>query len=264
MNDSLFKERLALWDANYKGETPISQFVLSKSKNTYKGDVYIPWSVMLHALYTLDPDATVEKVPNMDGGYVHSDVTTILTTKDGVDNRATIMSHMVKVKVTYKGVVYEDIYPVQDKDYSATKVYDQNMVNKALQRCMTRVASLATGIGWHMYESGDAQFDGPVDETKPVVRKDLPNPPPTVTEVGTDDPVSAVAKLLYDNRTSDKIVTLIKGFNVVLSREYKDENNNPISIDLTTDTEDTIRKKVAVVKDPSKMLKSLTKTLGGT
>jgi hypothetical protein len=85
-----------------------------------------------------------------------------------------------------------------------------------------------------------------------------------VTEVGTDDPVSAVAKLLYDNRTSDKIVTLIKGFNVVLSREYKDENNNPISIDLTTDTEDTIRKKVAVVKDPSKMLKSLTKTLGGT
>ena len=61
-----------------------------------------------------------------------------------------------------------------------------------------------------------------------------------------------------------KIVTLIKGFNAVLSREYKDENNNPISIDLANDTEETIRKKVAVVKDPSKMLKSLTKTLGGT
>lgn len=253
---------LSLWEQNYAGLTPISKFVLAKSKLTYKGDVYIPWSVMLHALYALDPKAVVIKVPNSEGGYVHTDINFIKTVKDGVETMSTIMSHMVKVIVRYMGTDYEDIYPVQDKDYSASKVYDQNMVNKALQRCMTRVASLATGIGWSMYESGEAQFDG--------VKEDQKEPERTVMQpvvdkpVLPDDPVLAVAKLLFNNKDNAKIATLVTGFNVVLSREYKDTNGNPITLNLATDTEDEIRQKVSVVKDPSKMLKSLNRAIGGS
>ena len=81
------------------------------------------------------------------------------------------MSHFVKVKLTFLGKTFIEEYPIQDQDYSALKVYNQNAVNKALKRALAKVASRATGIGLRLYENKDLQFDAPEEDKKPEVKK---------------------------------------------------------------------------------------------
>lgn len=256
---------LEVWTKNYNNDTAISKNVMALSKVTYKGDKYLPWALLVGALYQIDPTSKIEKVQNSDGGYIFTDTCTIITVKEGVETAQTVVSHMVKIKVTFMDKEFEEAYPIQDNDYSAPKVYDQNKVNKAQQRCLARVISLATGIGWAIYEQSEAQFENDKPE-KPVISAEAPavvvvsaTTEKLVTEGVT--PAIELAKIIVDNKTSPALITLLNNYNEVLKKKYVDDKGNPIMLS-TDDTLDDLVRKVGFLENPEKMLKGLKKAVG--
>ena len=161
---------------NYNGRSEESQEIADFIKENYKGDSYIPWATMERLTYMQDPEAKFETLETENGSMVFSD--TLLNENKVVqkgevvsETVATMMSHFVKVKLTFMGKEFVEEYPIQDQDYSALKVYNQNAVNKALKRALAKVASRATGIGLKLYENKDLQFDVPEEDKKPEVKK---------------------------------------------------------------------------------------------
>ena len=157
---------------NYNGTSDIAQEVEPFVKENYKGNSYIPWGTMERLTYMLDEDAYFENVRNERGGLVFTDVIEMHQQniqKDECisDTTSQMFSHMVKVKLVFMGKEFIEDYPIQDQDYSAARVFNQNLVNRALQRAKAKVASRATGIGFKLYEGKDLQFDEVPQESKP-------------------------------------------------------------------------------------------------
>lgn len=157
---------------NYSGKSDLAKEVEPFIKDNYKGNAYIPWATMERLTYMCDEDAVFENIKNEKGGLVHTDVVEMHQQniqKGEVISETTsqMFSHMVKVKLTFMRKVFIEEYPIQDQDYSAARVFNQNLVNRALQRAKAKVASRATGIGFKLYEGKDLQFDEVPQETKP-------------------------------------------------------------------------------------------------
>lgn len=162
---------------NYNGKSAEGKELEGYLKQTFNGKDYIPWATMERLTYMQDPNAVFTKIRNEQGGLVHTDSfvnENCVENKDGIVNRTTAMvvSHFVKVSCVFLGKEFIEEYPIQDQDYSAAKIYNQNLVNRALQRALAKVASRATGLGLKLYESKDLQFDEKEEETKPVVKKE--------------------------------------------------------------------------------------------
>lgn len=162
---------------NYNGKSAEGKELEGYLKQTFNGKDYIPWATMERLTYMQDPNATFTKIRNEQGGLVHTDSfvnENCVENKDGIVNKTTAMvvSHFVKVSCVFLGKEFVEEYPIQDQDYSAAKIYNQNLVNRALQRALAKVASRATGLGLKLYESKDLQFDTKEEETKPVVKKE--------------------------------------------------------------------------------------------
>ena len=168
---------LAQFTDNYEGKSKEAKEVAEFIKENYKGNSYIPWATMERLTYMQDPNAVFETLTSPNGGMVFSDIMSNeneVVTKGEIVSKtfATMMSHFVKVKLTFMGKEFVEEYPIQDQDYSALKVYNQNAVNKALKRALAKVASRATGIGLKLYENKDLQFDAPEEEDKkPEIKK---------------------------------------------------------------------------------------------
>lgn len=167
---------LGVFKANYNGETEEAKSIEEYIKNTYNGSKYVPWATMERLTYMQDPRATFETMTNETGGLVWTDGFTNknrMVAKDGstTETEALVVSHFVKVSCTFLGKHFVEEYPIQDQDYSAAKIYNQNLVNKAIKRAMAKVASRATGIGLKLYENKDLQFEDDIEETKPEVKK---------------------------------------------------------------------------------------------
>ena len=157
---------------NYNGRSEVAKEVEPFIKENYKGNSYIPWATMERLTYMCDEDATFENIKNANGGLVHTDVVemhqqNIQKGEVVSDTTSQMFSHIVRVKLTFMGKVFIEEFPIQEQDYSAAKVFNQNLVNKALQRAKAKVASRATGIGLKLYEGKDLQFDEVPQETKP-------------------------------------------------------------------------------------------------
>lgn len=157
---------------NYNGTSDIAKELEPFIKDNYKGNTYVPWATMERVTYMCDEDATFENIKNEKGGLVHTDM--IEMHQQNIQNGEVVsettsqmFSHMVKVKLTFMGKVFIEEYPIQEQDYSAARVFNQNLVNRALQRAKAKVASRATGIGFKLYEGKDLQFDEVPQETKP-------------------------------------------------------------------------------------------------
>jgi len=263
----ILKEKtwLEVWLDNYNGVSDIAKKILGAKKQTYKGDDYLSWALMVGALYQMDPDAKIIKEQNETSGYVFTDTCFIKTIQAGVETTSTTLSHMVKVSIRFMNKTFSEVYPIQDKAYSALKVYDQNMVNKAQQRCLTRVISLATGIGWKLYEQTEAQFD---DDKKPEVIKPAlvektivtPNVVETILSEGIT-PAIELAKLIADNKDNQALITLLGNYNAVLRTKYMDDKGEPVTLELTDDF-DTLAHKIGFLESPEKMLKGLRKGAG--
>ena len=168
---------LAQFTDNYEGKSKEAKEVAEFIKENYKGNSYIPWATMERLTYMQDPNAVFETLTSPNGGMVFSDIMSNeneVVTKGEIVSKtfATMMSHFVKVKLTFMGKEFVEEYPIQDQDYSALKVYNHNAVNKALKRALAKVASRATGIGLKLYENKDLQFDVPEEEDKkPEIKK---------------------------------------------------------------------------------------------
>jgi len=157
---------------NYLGKSDLAKEVEPFLKDNYKGNAYIPWATMERLTYMCDEDAVFENIKNVNGGLVHTDVMEMhqqnIQKGEVVSETVSQMfSHMVKVKLVFMGKEFIEEYPIQDQDYSAARVFNQNLVNRALQRAKAKVASRATGIGFKLYEGKDLQFDEIPQETKP-------------------------------------------------------------------------------------------------
>lgn len=159
---------------NYNGKSEIAKEVEPFIKENYKGNSYIPWATMERLTYMCDEDAVFENIKNEQGGLVHTDKVEMHQQniqKGEVVSETTsqMFSHMVKVKLIFMGKEFIEEFPIQDQDYTAARVYNQNLVNKALQRAKAKVAARATGIGLKLYEGKDLQFDEVPQETKPEI-----------------------------------------------------------------------------------------------
>ena len=171
------KNWLDQYKENYNGKSAEGKELEGYLKQTFNGKDYIPWATMERLTYIQDPNAVFTKIRNENGGLVHTDSfvnENCVENKDGIVNRTTAMvvSHFVKVSCVFLGKEFIEEYPIQDQDYSAAKIYNQNLVNRALQRALAKVASRATGLGLKLYENKDLQFETAEEETKPVIKKE--------------------------------------------------------------------------------------------
>lgn len=284
---------------NYLGKSDLSKEVEPFLKDNYKGNAYIPWATMERLTYMCDEDAIFENIKNANGGLVHTDVMemhqqNIQKGEIVSETVSQMFSHMVKVKLVFMGKEFIEEYPIQDQDYSAAKVFNQNLVNRALQRAKAKVASRATGIGYKLYEGKDLQFDevpqdvkpqipvvneqnAPVEEKKaPKTTKNAQNsektvqnveekpvtPQPVVTQIETqpttqNDPVSEAVNLIKNTEVA-KMNLALQRVNVALMKKHK--------IALSTESsEEELRNILAnktIFSNPEQFLKTLKTLLG--
>ena len=158
--------------ANYNGESEEAKAIEPFLKQTYKGDVYIPWAVMERLVYMCDENAVFTNILNAKGGLVHSDI--VVNHQSNLQNgtlvsetEAPMYAHFVKVSLEFMGKIFIEDYPIQEQDYSAARVFNQNLVNKALQRAKAKLGARGTGLGLKLYEGFDLQFDSKDEDKKP-------------------------------------------------------------------------------------------------
>lgn len=213
MNEKWLKQFIE----NYNGKSAEAKEVADFIKENYKGNNYIPWATMERLTYMQDPEAKFETLETENGSMVFSD--TLLNENKVVqkgevvsETVATMMSHFVKVKLTFLGKTFVEEYPIQDQDYSALKVYNQNAVNKALKRALAKVASRATGIGLRLYENKDLQYDVPEEDKKPEIKKTTrttKTTKPTESNVTTSSVVNNNGIAVTENNTTEQVPSQI-------------------------------------------------------
>lgn len=283
-----------LFIANYEGKTEEAKSLEPFLKNNYKGNAYIPWATMERLVYMQDENAIFENIPNEFGGLVHT--AQVVNYQKNIqkgevvsETESTMFSHTVKVSLTFMGKTFVEDYPIQDTDYLAARVYNQNLVNKALQRAKAKVAARATGLGLKLYEGFDLQFDEenpvPVKEEKKVERpkKKVEEPKKEVQEVKeekvviakaeevaplvadnseeligkkiviTDVEVNDDVKALYELITTtdvDKITPVLQRLNIAIIKKYGFSLN-------TTDTIEKFNEKASQLTDVAKFTRSI-------
>ena len=222
MNEKWLKQFIE----NYNGRSAEAKEVADFIKENFKGNNYIPWATMERLTYMQDPEAVFETLETENGNIVFSDT---LSNENKVVQKgevvsetvATMMSHFVKVKLTFLGKTFIEEYPIQDQDYSALKVYNQNAVNKALKRALAKVASRATGIGLRLYENKDLQFDAPEEDKKPEVKKTTKTTKTTKKVEMTEEQATHTEEELKQDAPVQEVVT----------QDAKIEENAPKSYD---------------------------------
>ena len=208
MNEKWLKQFIE----NYNGKSAEAKEVADFIKENFKGNNYIPWATMERLTYMQDPEAVFETLETENGNIVFSDT---LSNENKVVQKgevvsetvATMMSHFVKVKLTFLGKTFIEEYPIQDQDYSALKVYNQNAVNKALKRALAKVASRATGIGLRLYENKDLQFDTPEEDKKPEIKKTTKTTKTTKKVEMTEEQATHTEEELKQDEPVQEVVT---------------------------------------------------------
>lgn len=239
--------------ANYNGESEEAKSLQPHLKETYKGDPYIPWAVMERLVYMCDSNAEFINVNNENGGLVHTD--TVYKHQKNIqkgeivsETEAPMFSHFVRVVLRFMGRTFVEDYPIQDQDYSAVSIFNQNLVNRALQRAKAKVGARATGLGLKLYEGFDLQFDSKEDK-KPTLQTNVKSESKTQSKKEVKEEVSTPKTV---SETSNKVETPtneeVASKDVSMTQEIKEV----IDIIRNTDREKMIkvlqRVNVSVVK----------------
>lgn len=240
-----------VFKANYNGTSEEAKELQPFLKETYKNDVYIPWAVMERLVYMMDEDAEFVVVHNDNGGIVHTDCTyqeqkNIQKGEVVSETSAPMFAHFVTIVLKFMGKTFVEHYPIQDQDYSAAKVYNQNLVNRAIQRGKTKVASRATGLGLRLYEGFDLQFD-----TKEDVKPTLP-----VVENNKKD-------VKIEEKSAKEIQNVAKTEEKVVKTEEKVkkvEEKVEIPVEISVKAEEKINEMTASASPEAMELVSLIKT----
>lgn len=266
------KNWLEVYLSNYHGQSPEAKELEAFMKPNYKGNQYIPWATMERLTYQQDPEAVFYTmlVSEDNSGIVHTDKISIETTKGAEFIQSTAFSHFVRVEATFLGKSVIEDYPIQDEKYEAPKVFDQNLVNKALKRAMAKVASRVTGLGLKLYENGDLQFDTPAQGgvKKPIVQKTeeaLKSMAEPVAEVKPEVKVQVPAQA-ESNDYILNIVSLLKSKDAELVRKVL-KNFNPsllksYGFELSPDDDEAVMgENLIKVPNPEKMYTALERLL---
>lgn len=206
------KSWLEVFKANYEGSSKEALELKPFLKENYKGDVYIPWAVMERLTYMCDEFAKFIVVQNEKGGLVHTDVCENVqynAQKGEVisDIKTLMFSHTVKVACLFMGKEFVEDYPIQTSDYSAARIYDQNLVNRAIQRAKAKVASRATGLGLKLYEGFDLQFNTKESPKKPDVSNIVSTP---VAETKVEEKEKVVTKKVEEKPVEEFTETKVE------------------------------------------------------
>lgn len=239
---------------NYHGRSEQAKELEQFLKKNYQGSSYIPWATMERMVYQQDPNADFRiRASYRDGSedILWTSTTNIETHQKTADKEvitlAQSIAHFIILELTFLGKTFEELYPIQDNKYTAPKVIDQNMVNKAIQRAKAKLASRATGLGLTLYETGDLQFD---EESTPAVKPTPVKPTPvkqeTLVETAPDKTMTKTVKHNaeltafageikgnpeYDTGLQKLNNAIIKKYGFSLSREDADLEDKLAQID---------------------------------
>lgn len=243
--------------ANYNGESEEAKSLQPHLKETYKGDPYIPWAVMERLVYMCDPNAEFINVNNENGGLVHTD--TVYKHQKNIqkgevvsETEAPMFSHFVRVVLRFMGRTFVEDYPIQDQDYSAASIFNQNLVNRALQRAKAKVGARATGLGLKLYEGFDLQFDSKEDK-KPSLQTNVKSESKTQSKKEVKEEIKEVVSTPKTvSETSNKVETVSNEEAASKDVSMTQEIKEVIDIIRNTDREKMIkvlqRVNVSVVK----------------
>lgn len=213
--------------ANYNGESKEAKSLQPHLKETYKGDPYIPWAVMERLVYMCDPNAEFINVNNENGGLVHTD--TVYKHQKNIqkgevvsETEAPMFSHFVRVVLRFMGRTFVEDYPIQDQDYSAASIFNQNLVNRALQRAKAKVGARATGLGLKLYEGFDLQFDSKEDK-KPSLPTSVKNEPAVPSKKEVKEEVVAPKVVNETNEQVETVSSETVSSETVSSEEVSDK-----------------------------------------
>ena len=244
---------------NYNGKSNEAKEIIDFVNQTFNGADYVPWATMERLTYMQDPEARFTTILTPEGGMVWTDTftnTNKTLAKDGarVETEAIEVSHFVKVECVFLGKTFVEEYPIQDPDYSAAKIYNQNLVNKALKRAMAKVASRATGLGLKLYEKKDLQFED-TTETKPEIKK-------TTKAKKTEVESTPIAVEVQDTKTQNNVSNVKQEVPVqeVVTEPTTNEDTNveTVTVEVSSDVYDLIQLIKTADKDKiTKVLQSL-------
>ena len=280
---------------NYNGTSVEAKMLEPHLKHTFKGDPYIPWAVMERLVYMCDENAEFVNVCNENGGLVHSDMIEqhqLNASKGEVvsETVAPMYAHFVKVALVFMGKTFTEDYPIQDQDYSAAKVFNQNLVNRALQRARAKLGARATGLGLKLYEGLDLQFDTKEEDKKPELpvkeepkvvekpKKETPKEEQVVVETKKEEPkvetpveipVEASVEVtktpinndvlelanLIKTTDADKMNQVLQRVNVSILKKYAFALS-------TNDSEAELIEKISHFPNPEQFKKSIINLLG--
>ena len=284
------KKWIDVYKANYDGTSKEAKEVEPFLKSTYKGDVYVPWAVMERLTYMCDENAEFNILQNADGGYVFTDKLenhqlNIQKGETISETNAPMFAHFVKVELKFLGRVFLESYPIQEQDYTAARIYNQNLVNRAIKRAIAKVAARATGLALKLYEGHDLQFDSK-EEAKPnleninkdlntklkenVVKKEekvqenkVIEEPKKVEEVkelrsnevivsseeNNDDPIADIINILR-NSDKEKVLDVLRRINISIVKKL----GFAISLE---DDDKKLTEKLSKIRDVSQFRKTL-------
>lgn len=150
-----------LWLKNYNNEGDckgLEEYVERLDFGAKKDAFYLPWAVV-ERIFRLQ-DGEIEIIKTNDK-IVEMDKVTVAQTvdSDGVVTENANVSFFVNVKVKWQGREHIEKYPLQDSNGRALVMWNQNDVNRAIQRAKVKAIAIISGIGYKLFEKNDMQFE---------------------------------------------------------------------------------------------------------
>ena len=130
---------------DYVQSNPIKGFI--KSKNSFN---YLPWSIALHYLKVVFPEAKLVK--ESFGAYTSTE-TVVPYMKDSDGNA------WVKCTIAWGDFFTSEIYPVTNYNNQAIKNPTSKDVDNAHQRCMAKCIAMFCGLGLELWHNEELPFD---------------------------------------------------------------------------------------------------------
>lgn len=150
-----------LWLKNYNNEGDckgLEEYVERLDFGAKKDAFYLPWAVVERIFRLQDGEIEIlktnDKIVEMDKVSIAQ-----VVDSDGVITENASVSFFVNVKVKWQGREHVEKYPLQDSNGRALVMWNQNDINRAIQRAKVKAIAIISGIGYKLFEKNDMQFE---------------------------------------------------------------------------------------------------------
>lgn len=164
-----------LWLKNYNNEGDckgLEEYVEKLDFGAKKDAFYLPWAVVERIFRLQDGEIEIlktnDKIVEMDKVLIAQ-----VMDSEGVITENASVSFFVNVKVKWQGREHIEKYPLQDSNGRALVMWNQNDINRAIQRAKVKAIAIISGIGYKLFEKNDMQFE----------TEDTPKKSNTITKV---------------------------------------------------------------------------------